>query len=273
MDSLNLKKQNQSIIQWHWRNLSELLSLVKRNNKIISIEDNSGTTLTGEFANFTKDILYIREWNHNYELNLTLTPIPLTKINVISINSAEQRLFDEWLKINIKPKNVNLAEIYFNYADSNRNASFFVGQILSENSHYIKFLALNDLGQVDNLCLINKNYIQEIISRDSMLDYYQFLTNYHRKHQSFNIRNLNINTSATTFSEVVKKNNSLISINKADEITAQFGKIKQINTNYFNFQELVDYQFLEQVQKVSFDDLVSVEISSNLQILLTQYFK
>ena len=93
--------------------------------------------------------------------------------------------------------------------------------------------------------------------------------NYHLQNNTFNPRKLN--TDYTLSSQHFIKINNLIGVDNAKFDNTNIGTVKEIHDNYFSLQNIDEYRISDNIQKIFFDDLIDVELTSNEQVLLKDY--
>lgn len=271
IDPFNLYYKNKQIRNLQWYSLSDLFIQLKTVSPIISIESTSGITYTGKISNIHSTYLYLNECNTNYELNEFPLKIDYKKIAAISPNSVENQFLSNWLSLNTYSVNHSLVELHFNYQDDQRFNNFYIGKIIKEDQNQLLFESLNDLGQLDGILSINKRHVTHISHQSSDLAYYDYLMHHHIQNDTFNPRKLNTNYKLLSSKDFMQTN-PLIAIDNTKFDNTNIGIVKEINKNYFLLQNIDEYQISDNIQKIFFNDLAAIEITSNEQVLLREYF-
>ncbi|CCI82172.1 hypothetical protein [Lactobacillus hominis] len=270
LNPFDFKKKIQEFKNLKWNNLEELLFQIKEINPIISLTSQENMTYTGKIQKLNSSNIYLQEIDENHELTEFPLVIPYDEIIALSVNSIEHTILNKWLTTKRKTENRTLVEIHLDYKDDARFESFYIGQIIKQNSDYLLLAGLNDLGQLDGVYLISKKHITHITSESCELDYYQFAMNYHLQNHSFNLRNLKTDFDLTTFKDWLKPN-TLAAFDNSSFDNTNIGIVKGIQDNTLLFQNVVDYKISAVAQEISIQDLASVELTSNEQILLKSY--
>lgn len=198
-----------------------------------------------------------------------MTKIDYNKVVSISPNSIENDLLYSWLSLNTYPTNHELVELHLDYEDDERFNTYYIGKIIKEGKNQLLFASLNNLGQLDGILLISTKHITHIVHQSHELDYYCYLMNHHLQNNTFNPRNLN--TDYTFSSKHFIKINNLIGIDNAKFDNTNIGIVKEIHDNCFLLQNIDEYRISDNIQKIYFDDLIAVELTSNEQVLLKDY--
>lgn len=155
--------------------------------------------------------------------------------------------------------------MHFDYYDDSR-----FKKIIKEDENHLLFESLNNLGQLDGILLINKKHLIHTVHQSTELDYYQYLVNYHHKQSTFNPRNLKIDYPQSELKSAIKKQ-ELVGIDNYAFDNTNIGVVTATFEDYFLLQNLNDYSLSDSIQKIHFDDLIAVKLTSNTQVLLTNY--
>lgn len=268
----SLNQKASKLINLKWTILTELLSQIKNINPIISLTGSNYVTYTGKIEWINDTHVALKEIDENYQLNEFPLLIDLNEISAISFNSVEHNILNAWLTAENNKSNQDLVEVHLDYQDDDRFESFYIGKIIKQNDNYLLLAALNDLGQLDGIYLIDKKHVVHLTTVSQQLDYFQFAMNYHLQNNTFNLRDLKTAFELNAFTEYLKSN-QLTAIDNVKFDQPNIGLIKETKDNTISFQNIEDYRLSSNIQTIALDDIGSIELTSNYQQLLAAYLQ
>lgn len=272
LDPFDLKKKANKLTNLKWTTLAELLSQIKTINPIISLTSQNDVTYTGQIMSVNDTHIVLKEIDENYQLNEFPLLVDLNEISAISFNSVEHNILNAWLTAENNKSNQDLVEVHLDYQDDDRFESFYIGKIIKQNDNYLLLAALNDLGQLDGIYLIDKKHVVHLTTVSQQLDYFQFAMNYHLQNNTFNLRDLKTDFELNAFTEYLKSN-QLTAIDNVKFDQPNIGLVKEIKDNTISFQNIEDYTVASTSQMILLDDIGSIELTSNYQQLLAAYLQ
>lgn len=206
-DPFNLKKKNEELLKKYLA--QQDIGKLCQKNSLIYLET-ANENYHGKVKSINSKEVILTELD--YEKQLSDVNIGLDEIQVVSFNLLEDRLLDEFLNSETFVKNADLVEIYLTNHSLSEQDEFLVGKIIKENKDYIVIEFLNDLGQLDSILAIKTSVIKKIIKEDNYLNYLEFLKQWQKKNQSYDLKEIRKSLETSNLDNLLLKK---IKTNKA----------------------------------------------------------
>lgn len=155
-----------------------------------------------------------------------------------------------------------MVNIYLDYYDDTRE-NLIIGEIIQENNEKILLGAIDELGILDSLTVIEKRFIRQINSQN--LKYENFIVYESKKNGYFDLYQLLSTTvEILDFSTIIKgmQINQVLSVNDYYFDNQNVGILKKANNRNFKIQNFDNYQ-LGNESEFEYRDLVSVDLASS----------
>lgn len=278
-DPFHMKQSNQSVLNWDFTNLYDLLVNITDAHPFITVEVNNGTTYTGVITQLDKNEVRILERNGNM-LDQYPTVIPLKDIVCLDANSIDNYLFLQYLKRKGNYNNkLELVEIYFNYTFDDQFGNFAIGKILKYDEENLILESLNELGQVESIAVISRKHISHITEESDRLNYFNYLIKWQKKNNSFDPdyleHSINLSGEIKSSAEIIEEwpHDRVIKI--CDSIyhyPDRLGLVVDRNTESFDLRILTEYN-LGDISDHEYDDLISVDLAGSDMIKMQRFIE
>lgn len=253
---------NSEFFSWRWGSINELFQIILEKEIYVSLELTNGEYYSGKIIGVTPTDLRMQELSY-LKLEKQAITLPIKKIVSISVTEFSNYLAKKW---NEETSNFlyrqNLVNIYLDYYDDTRE-NLIIGEIIQENNEKILLGAIDELGILDSLTVIEKQFIRQINSQN--LKYENFIVYESKKNGYFDLYQLlSSPIEILDFSTIIKgmQINQIVSVNDYYYDNQNIGFLKQKLDNKFKLQNFDDYQ-LGNESEFEYEDLVSVDLASS----------
>lgn len=277
-DPFHMKQLNDSVKNWDFTNIYDLLVNVVDARPFVTFEVNTGVTYTGLITELDKKEIRILEKNDT-ALEHFATVIPLEDIVCVDVNSIDNELFVNYLK-HKQEYNFNelkLVEIYFNYTFDDQFGNFVIGKILKYDEDNILLESLNELGQVESIAIIARRHVAHVTEESERLNYFNYLVNWQQKNNSFDPdyleRSVNLSGPIKPIAEIIENWSDDHVIKISDSIyhyPDRLGLIVDRENDGFNLKILTEYDVGE-ISDHKYDDIISVDLAGSDMLKMQRF--
>ncbi|WP_157055103.1 hypothetical protein [Lactobacillus intestinalis] len=253
---------NSEFFSWRWDLINELFQIILEKEIYVSLELTNGEYYSGKIIYVTPTDLRMQELSY-LKLEKQAITLPIKNIVSISVTEFPNYLAKKW---NEETNNFlyhqNLVNIYLDYYDDTRE-NLIIGEIIQENNEKILLGAIDGLGILDSLTVIEKRFIRQINSQN--LKYENFIVYESKKNGYFDLYQLLSTTvEILDFSTIIKgmQINQVFSVNGYYFDNQNVGILKKANNRNFKIQNFDNYQ-LGNESEFEYQDLVSVDLVSS----------
>ncbi len=253
---------NSEFFSWRWDLINELFQIILEKEIYVSLELTNGEYYSGKIIYVTPTDLRMQELSY-LKLEKQAITLPIKNIISISVTEFPNYLAKKW---NEETNNFlyhqNLVNIYLDYYDDTRE-NLIIGEIIQENNEKILLGAIDELGILDSLTVIEKRFIRQINSQN--LKYENFIVYESKKNGYFDLYQLLSTTvEILDFSTIIKgmQINQVLSVNDYYFDNQNVGILKKANNRNFKIQNFDNYQ-LGNESEFEYRDLVSVDLASS----------
>lgn len=189
-DPFNLMPVNQELLKSNLTSLFDAGKAALFKKLPVNVTLNNGVVYSGIVTEATLEELRIRQIDGNFALDRIHSVIPMKQISSLEINSALGKMWSEFQDSEPTNNPYDLVELYLDWLDDDRFGNYLLGRVLLENDHYLLLESINDYGQLEAICLVNREDIIHECSESPVIDFYSFLLTRNQEAGIFDLNNL-----------------------------------------------------------------------------------
>lgn len=189
-DPFQLMPVNQELLKGGLSNFFEAGKAALFKKLPVNVTLNNGVVYSGIVTETTLEELRIRQIDGNFALDRIHSVIPMKQISSLEINSALGKMWSEYQDSDIAGNPYDLVELYLDWLDDDRFGNYLLGRVLLEDDHYLLFESINDYGQLEAICLVNRDDIIHECTASPVIDFYSFLLTRNQEAGIFDLNQL-----------------------------------------------------------------------------------
>lgn len=250
-----------------FQSIDKVLSNLCQNKNIITLTLSNGEEISGKIASIASDQITFQRRNSFFELDELPVIIKMDKIVSIAVNDEADIIFQKWLDSDQVPDS-GICAFYPMYSGDERFTNYLAGKILAENDDYFLVQAVDDVGQLNAVTVIDKDHIAHVSEESDELDYLNFAVNEQKKNDAFDPFNLmkKINPAIIESKDMKQiildyPDDRLLSVDDVNFDGQDLGYLSQKDVDSFTMQVVNEYSVDRSIQ-FNYDDIVSVDLTS-----------
>ena len=246
---------------------------------VVNITLTSGIVYTGIIALAGPTEIQLKQIGDDYELNPLCLVIPLSAISSLELNAPLNKLWKKYQAVKEQFASQNpygLVELYLDWLDDDRFGSCLLGRVLDQSDHFLLFESLNDYGQLESICLVNREDVIHETVNSAAIDFSSFLVAYNQKNEIFDPGHLgklaqSLDHVPTAREVIEKAGKQLVSVDDYELAGENLGYVTAVNEEAFTIEDPESGQEVSHLfENVCALDLASTELEKMREFLAAQ---
>ncbi|APG75286.1 hypothetical protein [Lactobacillus delbrueckii] len=278
-DPFALMPLNQELLKTPLTSLSAASQAALEKDLVVNITLTSGIVYTGIIALAGPTEIQLKQIGDDYELDPLCLVIPLSAISSLELNAPLNKLWKKYQVVKEQFAGQNpygLVELYLDWLDDARFGSCLLGLVLDQSDQFLLFESLNDYGQLESICLVNREDVVHESVNSAAIDFSSFLVAYNQKNEIFDPGHLGKLAQSLdhvpTVREVIEKaGKQLVSVDDYELAGENLGYVTAVDEAGFTIEDPESGQEVSHLfENVCALDLASTELEKMREFLAAQ---
>ncbi|MGM9906533.1 hypothetical protein [Lactobacillus sp.] len=278
-DPFSLMPLNQELLKTPLTSLGAASEDAMEKALVVNITLTSGVVYTGIIVRTSPKEVQLKQIGDDYELDPLRLIVPLADISSLELNAPLNKLWKKYqpVKDQFAGKNpYGLVELYLDWLDDARFGSCILGRVIDQSDQYLLFESLNDYGQLESICLINREDVVHETVNSAAIDFSSFLVAYNQQMEIFDPGHLSKLAQSLdhvpTAREVIEKaGKQLVSVDDYELAGENLGYVTAVDEEGFTIEDPESGQEVSHLfENVCSLDLASTELEKMREFLAAQ---
>ncbi|GHV97128.1 hypothetical protein lacNasYZ03_04860 [Lactobacillus nasalidis] len=278
-DPFELMPLNQQLLKTPLTSLIAACETAMEKELPISLTLTSGTVYTGLIVRTSPKEIQLRQIGADYEPDQLRLVVPLAEISSLELNAPLHKLWKEYRTVKDQFAGQNpygLVELYLDWLEDDRFGNYLLGRVLDQDDHYLLFESLNDYGQLEAVCLVNREDVVHESVTSAAIDFNSFLVARNQRKGIFDPGQLSQLAESLdhvpSVAEVIQKaGKQLVNVDDYELPGENLGYVTEVNGQGFSIQDPESGQEVSHLfENVCILDLASTELEKMREFLAAQ---